>query len=82
VIKKASLSMILHGVVIYIDYVDEIMGFACLLACWLSFFFFLFIESHTLSHHVAKGMEICLSMVFPITSLTSFVLLLFLLDCL
>jgi hypothetical protein len=34
--------MILHGVVIYIDYAYEIMGFACLLACWFFFFFFLF----------------------------------------
>jgi hypothetical protein len=74
--------MILHGVVIYIDYVYEIMGFACLLACWFFFFFFLFIESHTLSHHVAKGVEIYLSIVFPITNLTLFVLFLFLLDCL
>jgi hypothetical protein len=50
--------MILHGVVIYIDYVYEIMGFACLLVCWFFVFFFLFIESHTLSHRVAKGVEI------------------------
>jgi hypothetical protein len=74
--------MILHGVVIYIDSVYEIIGFACLLACWFFFFPFLFIESHTLPHHVAKGVEIYLSIVFPITSLTLFVLLLFLLDCL
>jgi len=74
--------MILHGVVIYINYVYEIMGFACLLACWLFFFFFLSIQSHTLSHHVAKGMEIYLSIVLPITSLIPIVLLLFLLDCL
>jgi hypothetical protein len=63
--------MILHGVVIYIDYLYEIMGFACLLV----FFFFLSIQSHTLSHHVAKGVEIYLSIVLPITSLISIVLL-------
>jgi len=61
---------------------------ACLLVGSLSFSSYSFILSLSLSHHVTKGMEISLSMGFPITnfnfvcfaSIGLFVLLL--LDCL
>ncbi len=64
---------------IYTESIHEIVGFACLFACWFSFFFLLFIHSLSLIV-LQKEWRFLYPWVFQSPASTLFVLLL--LDCL